>query len=183
MVAHPSSDPSPRTKRSGPPGEGHLVEGAGAELFRRASYRAAPQRAVELNRRLVVRQSPDDQAFQTALGEVAARGGKKTAAEAKPLKLRPQVDFVDLALVEQAARAIAPVIGIAGDAVAEPEKGNAAALADGALPPGRPAPADQLLQLGSRDDPSICVAPCFIVGFRHRYRIGGLGAANLDEGR
>src|SRR5262249_4409486 len=170
-------------KRSGPPGEGHLVEGTAAELFRRASYRAAPQRAVELNRRLVVRQSPDDQAFQTALGEVAASRGKKTAAEAKPLQLRPQLVFVTLAVLEQAARPIAPVVGIAGDAVAEPEKGNAAALSNRALPPSRPAPADQLLQLGSRDDPSIRAAPRFIVGFRHRYRIGWLGAANLDEGR
>src|SRR5262249_55494364 len=171
------------TKRSGPPGEGHLVEGAAAELFRRAGHRAAPQRAVELDRRVVVRQSPNDQAFQTALGEVAAGRGKKTAAEAKPLNLRPQVDLVNLAVVEQAARPIASVIGIASDAVAEPEKGNAAALANGTLPPSRPAPTDQLLQLGSRDDPSIRIAPRFIVGFRHRYSIGRLGAANLDEGR
>src|SRR5262249_53980109 len=66
------------------PGEGDLVERPDAELLGGASHRAAPQRAVELDRRLVVRQCPHDQALEPALREVAARGGEQAAAEPQP---------------------------------------------------------------------------------------------------
>ena len=92
----------------------------------------AAQRAVEFHRRLVVRQRPHHQALQPALREVAPRRGEQAAAEAEPLILRPQIELVDLAVVEQAARAVAAVVGVARDLVAERQDGDAAALADGA---------------------------------------------------
>src|SRR5262245_22277095 len=104
--------------RSGAPGEGDLVQGARAELLRRARHGAAAERAIELDRRLVVGQRPDHQALEPALRKIAAGGGEKTAPEAQPLKLRPQVDLVDLAVIKQAARPVASVIGVAGNAVA-----------------------------------------------------------------
>src|SRR5262249_23699244 len=67
-----------------PPGEGDFVERPGAELFRGTGYRAPPQRAVELDGRLVVGQCPDDQALEATLGEVATSRGEKAAAKAQP---------------------------------------------------------------------------------------------------
>src|SRR5437870_5683363 len=48
------------------PAEGDLIETLRPELFRRARDRAAAERAVEADRRLVVGQRPDDEAFQPA---------------------------------------------------------------------------------------------------------------------
>src|SRR5262245_33183159 len=97
---------------SGAPGEGDFVQSLNAELLRRARDRTAPQRLVEVDRRLVVGERPHHQALQAALRQVAARRGEETAAEAQPLELRPQVNLVDLAVIEQAARAIPPVVGV-----------------------------------------------------------------------
>ena len=82
----------------------------------RPPCRRAP---VELDRRIVVRQRPDHQALQPALREIAARRGEQAAAEAEPLILRAQIELVDLAVIEQAARTVAAVVGVAGDLVAE----------------------------------------------------------------
>src|SRR5947207_2825855 len=81
--------------------------------------RCAAARAVEADRRLVVGQRPDHQAVQSALHEVATRGGEQLAAEAETLEFRPQIKLVDLAVVVQAARAVAAVVGVARDAIAE----------------------------------------------------------------
>ena len=85
----------------------------------------------ELDRGLVVRQRPDHEALQAALREVAARRREQLAAEAQPLEFRPQVKLVDLAVVVEAARAVAAVVGVARDRIAEGEDGDPAAFADG----------------------------------------------------
>src|SRR5262249_55166173 len=144
--------------------------------------RAAAQRAVKLDSRLVIGQGPDHEALEPALGEVAPRCSKEAAAEAQPLKLRPQVNFVDFTVVEQAACPIAPVIGVAGDTIAESEQGNTAALANRAFPPRRTTPADQLFQLRARNDTPISISPSLVVGFRHRHGVARFGAANLYQG-
>ena len=95
------------------PGEGHLIEALFAETLRGAGDRLAAERLVELHRRIVVGQRPDHEALQSALGEVAARRGEQPAAEAQALVLRAQIELVDLAVVEQAARAVAAVVGVA----------------------------------------------------------------------
>ena len=55
------------------PGVGDLIERLGAEPLRRARDRAAAERAVEFDRRLVVGQRPDHEALQPALREIALR--------------------------------------------------------------------------------------------------------------
>ena len=126
-------------RRSAVPGVGDLIERLGAKALRGARDRAAAERAIKFHRRFVVGKRPDHQALQAALREILARGGKQPAAETEALELGPQIDLVNLAVIKQAARAIAPVIGVAGDVVAELQDGNAAAFADGASPtsPGR----------------------------------------------
>src|SRR4029077_778386 len=141
----------------------------------------AAERLVERNRRLVVAERPDHQALQSALREVAPRRREQPPAEAEPLELRAEIELVDLAVVEQAARAIAPVVGIARDAIAELQQRDAAPFGDGILPPARTAPADQLLEFGTRDDAAIRRPPSRIVRRRDQRGIGWLGAANLDE--
>ena len=116
------------------PGVGDLIERLGAELLRRARDRAAAERAIEFHRRLVVGQRPDHEALQAALHQILARGGEQSAAEAEPLEFRTQIKLVDFAVIEQAARAVAAVIGVAGDRLAELQDGDAAAFADGADP-------------------------------------------------
>src|SRR6202140_3520671 len=130
------------------PGEGNLVERFGPELLRGAGDHAAAQRPVKLRRRFVVGQRPDYHALQAALQEVAARGGEQPAAEAEALKFGAQIKLVDLAFEMQAARAVAAVIGIARDLVAEHQHPAAAALSDRAIPPLRAAAVDQLSQPG-----------------------------------
>src|SRR5262245_40490940 len=72
--------------RSAGPGEGDLVEGAGAESFGGAGHRLAAERPIEADGRLVVRERPDHQALQPALHQVAPRGGEQLAAEAEDLE-------------------------------------------------------------------------------------------------
>src|SRR5262249_34330431 len=165
------------------PGERDLVEDPGAEPLGGASHRLAAERAGEGGGRLVVRQRPDHQAWQAALPEVAACGGKELASEAEALEFRPQVELVDLAVVVEAARAVAAVVGVAGDAFAEGEHCNPAALAGRAVPPLPAAPIDQLVELGPRDDALIRAPPGIVVSRRNRRRIGRLGAADFDQGR
>src|SRR5215472_16761488 len=165
------------------PGEGDFVEGAGAEAFGGAGHRLATERAVEADRRLVVRERPDHQALQAALHQVAPRRGEQLAAEAEALEFRPQVKLVDLAVVIQAARAIAPVIGITGHAFAECQHRDPAALANRAVPPCRAAPVDQLVELRPRNDALIRASPGFVVRRGDGRSIGRLGAADFDQGR
>src|SRR5229473_1989235 len=152
-----------RTTSAGP-GEGDLVEGAGAEAFGGAGHRLATERPVEADRRLVVRERPEHQALQAALHQVAPRRGEQLAAEAEALEFRPQIELVDLAVVVQAAGAVATIVGVAGDAFAERQHRDPAALADGAVPPLRAAPVDELLELGPRDDALIGAAPSLVMG-------------------
>src|SRR5664280_320698 len=164
------------------PGVGDLVERLGAKALRGAGDRAAAERAIEFHRRLVIGQRPHHQALQAALHEVLARGGEQAAAEAQPLELRTQIKLVDFAVIEQAARPIAPVVGVASNLVAELQDGDAAALADGRVPPVRSAPVDQLAELVARDDALIGRPPCLVMGRGDVHRIGGLRTANLYEG-
>src|SRR6185436_18728326 len=101
---------------------------------------AAAERLVEPDRRLVVGQRPDHQALEPALREVAPRRSEQPPPETQPLEFGAKVKLVDLAIVEQAARAIAPIVRIARDAIAELQERDAAPLGDGVLPPARSAP-------------------------------------------
>ena len=165
------------------PGVGDLVERLGAEALRGAGDRAAAERAIEFHRRLVIGQRPHHQALQAALHEVLARGGEQATAEAQPLELGTQIKLVDFAVIEQAARPVAPVVGVAGNLLAELQDGDAAALADGRVPPVRSAPVDQLAELVARDDALIGRPPCLVMGRGDVHRIGGLRTANLYESR
>ena len=165
------------------PAVGDLVERLCAEAIGRAGDRAAAERAIEFHRRLVVGERPYHQALQAALDQILARGGEQAAAEAEALVFRTQVQLVDLAVIEQAARAVAPVIGVAGDAVTELQDGDAAALADGAVPPIGAAPVDELVELGSRDDALVGGPPRLVVGRCDGAGVRGLGAPDFDEGR
>src|SRR5207247_8748904 len=82
---------------SGLPGERHLVERLVAEALGGTRNRAAAERAIELDGRIVVGQRPDHQAAQAALGEIAPGRGEQPAAEAQALEFRPQVAFIALA--------------------------------------------------------------------------------------
>jgi hypothetical protein len=59
------------------PAERDFVEHVGAEFLRRGGDGRAQQLAVEFDRCVVLRQRPHDQRFQSALGEIAARGGER----------------------------------------------------------------------------------------------------------
>src|SRR5439155_23806066 len=153
-----------------------------SEALRGARHRAAPERAIELDRRIVVRERPYHQAAQAALGEVAPRRGEQPAPESEPLEFRTQIEFIDLAVVAQAARAIAAVVGVTRDTIGEHQECDAAALAAGGFPPRRPASADQLLELRPRDDAAVGGAPSLIVGVGNGRGVGRPRTANLDEG-
>src|SRR5882757_5972747 len=165
------------------PGEGDFVEDAGAEPFGGTRHRLAAERAIEADRGLVVRQRPDHQALQAALLQVASRRREQPTAEAEPLEFRSQIKLVDLAIVVEAAGAIAAVVGVAGDAIPERQHGDAATFADGAVPPLRAAPIDELVQLGSRDDALVSTLPGFVVSRGYRRCIGRLSATDFDEDR
>ena len=152
--------------RSAIPAERDLIEHAGAEFFGTARHRLAAERAVEFDRVFVFRQRPDDQRFQRALRQVAPRRGEQAAAEAEALEFRPQIELVDFAVIIEAARAVAAVIGVARDLVAELQQRDAAAFANGAFPPRRAAAIDQLFEFGARNDALIGGPPCLIVGVR-----------------
>ena len=72
--------------------------------------------------------------FSPLCSEVAPGGGEQPAAEAEALEFRTQIKLVDLAFEMQAAGAVAAVIGVARDLVAEHQHADAAALADRADP-------------------------------------------------
>ena len=155
----------------------------GCRISPTARHRLAAERAVEFDRVLVFRQRPHDQRFQRALRQIAPRGGEQPAAEAEPLEFRPQIKLVDLAVIVEAARAVAAVIGVAGDLVAELQERDAAAFADGRFPPRRTAAIDQLFEFGARDDALIGRPPRLVVGIGDRAGIAGSGAADFDEDR
>src|SRR5262249_58918928 len=114
--------------------------------------RAAAERAIDVERRIVVRERQHHEAAQPALCEIAPCRGEKAPAEPETLKFRPQVQLVDFAVVGEAAGAVATVVGGTGDTIAEHQERHAAALTDRAFPPSRSAPADQLREFGARDD-------------------------------
>src|SRR5205085_9132454 len=97
------------------------------------------------------------------------------------LEFGAEIELVDLAVIEQAARAVAAVIGIARGAVAEREQRDAASFGDGVFPPAGSAPVDQLLELRTRNDPLIRGPPGRVMRRRDRRGVGRLGAANLDD--
>src|SRR5437016_10596788 len=140
------------SQASGGPGERDLVERFGPELLRGACDHAAAERAIEFRRRIVVGERPDHHALQPALDQIAPGGSEQAAAKAEALEFRPQIELVDLAFEVQAAGAVAAVIGVARNLVAEHQYADAAALADRAVPPLRAAAVDQLFQLGAGDD-------------------------------
>src|SRR5712675_395355 len=162
------------------PGEGDLVERLGPELLRGAGDHAAAEGAVEFRRRIVVGERPDHHALQPALHQIAPGGGEQAAAKAEALEFRPQVELVDLAFEVQAAGAVAAVVGVAGDLVAEHQHADAAALADRAVPPMRAAAVDQLLEFGAGDDALIGRAPGFVMGRRYRGCVCSFGRPDLD---
>src|SRR6185312_2418132 len=145
------------------PGEGDFIERFGPEFLRGAGYHPAAERAVELRRRVVVRERPNHHALQPALHQIAPGGGEQAAAKAEALEFRPQIELVDLAFEMQAAGAVAAVIGVARHLVAEHQHADAAALADRAVPPLRAATVDELFELGAGNDALIGRAPGFIM--------------------
>src|SRR5205807_9050182 len=141
----------------------------------------AAESAIELDRILVLRELPHEQRFQRALRQIAPRRREQAPAEAQALEFRPQIKFVDFAVIIEAARPVAPVIGIACDLVAKLKERNAAALANRAFPPRRTAPIDEPTQLGARNNSLIGGPPRLIVRVRNRGGIARPGAADFDE--
>src|SRR5262249_54196900 len=131
------------------PGERDLVERLRPELLRGARDHAAAERAIEFGGGIVVGERPDHHALQAALREVALGRGEQAAAEAEPLELGTQIELVDLTFEMQAAGAVAAVIGVTRDLVAEYQHADAAALADRRVPPLRAAAVDELLELSA----------------------------------
>ena len=115
--------------------------------------------------------------------EILACGGEQAAPKTQTLEFRPQINLVDLAVVKQAACAVAPIVGIARDAIAELKDCNAAAFADGRIPPVRTTAVDQLVELIARDDALIGRAPRLIMGVGDVQCVCRLCATNLYEGR
>src|SRR5689334_6343278 len=179
----PASAARMARKTSSIPGVGDLVEHLLAELFRRAGDRAAAEGPIELDRRLVVGQRPHDQALHPALHEIAPRRREQAPAEAEPLELGAQVELIDFAIVMQAARPVAAVVGVARDGVAERQQRDAASLADRTLPPVRTASDDQPLELPARDDALVGGPPSLVVRISHRFRVGRARTSDLDEDR
>ena len=80
----------------------------------------------------------------------------------------------------QAAGAVAAVVGITRDLVAEHQNADPATFADRAFPPMRPAPIDQLVEFGAGNDALIGSAPGFIMRGSDRESIRSSGRPNLD---
>jgi hypothetical protein len=140
------------------------------------------ERAIKLRRRIVIGERPYHHALQPALQKVAPRGGEQPAAEAEALEFRAQIELVDFAFEVQAAGAVAAVIGVAGDLVAEHQHADAATLADGAVPPMRAAAVDQLFQLGAGNDALVGRTPGLVMGRRNRGCVSSSGRPDLDQG-
>src|SRR4249920_1561342 len=149
------------------PGKRDLVEDACSEPFGRAGHRLAGEGAIKADGRLVVGERPDHETLQPALRQVTSCRGEELAAEAEALKLGAQIQLVDLTVIIQAAGAVATVVGIARDGLAEGKHGDAAALANGAVPPLRAAPVDQLVELGSGNDALVRPPPGFVMRRRN----------------
>src|SRR5258708_23056194 len=164
------------------PGESDLVERLGPEFFRAAGDHTATQRPIKLCRGIVVGERPDHHALQPTLQQVAPCRGEQPAAEAEPLKLGPQVKLIYLAFEVQAAGAVAAVVRIARDLVAEHQHADTAALADRAVPPLWAAAVDQLLELGAGNDALIGRAPSLVMRGRYRGCIRSFGRPYLDHG-
>ena len=64
----------------------------------------------------------------------------------------------------------------------EDQDGDPAALSDGAFPPVRTAPVDELVELGSGYDPLIGGPPGVVMRSCNLRRIGGLGTTDFDQG-
>src|SRR5215831_554344 len=169
------------TDRSIAPAERDLVEHPGAEFFRRPRHRLAAQRAIELDGVFVFRQRPHDQRFQRALRQIAPRRREQPPAKAQALVFRPQIKLVDFTVVIETARAVAAVIGVARDLIAELQERDAAALADRAVPPCRAAPIDEPPEFGARNDSLIGRPPRLIMRVGNRGGVARLGAAYFDE--
>src|SRR5262245_38799185 len=157
--------------RSVLPGVGDLVQGLAAESLGGARDRAATQIAVEIDRGFVVGERPDHQAVHAALGEIAPCRLKQLAAKAETLKFGTQIELINLAVVIQAACAIATVVGVARHRVAEDQNGDAAAAPDRAFPPRRAATIDQLVEFRTRDHALVRGAPSFVMSGRNGCRV------------
>src|SRR5947209_5516126 len=162
------------------PGEGNLVQRLGAELLGGSRNHAAAEGAIKLCRGIVVGKRPDHHAFQAAVQKIAPCRGKQPSSEPEALEFRPQIKLVDLAFEMQAARAIAAVIGIARNFVAEHQHADAATFADPAVPPLRATAVDQFLQFATGNDALIRRTPGLVMGGRHRHRIRSFGRPNFD---
>src|SRR5262249_31550938 len=90
------------------------------------------------------------------------------------------IQFVDFPIVSQASRSVPAIISIARYGVPERQNRNSASLADGALPPLRAAPIDQLIQLRTRDDALVRGAPSQVMRRSERLGIGRFGTADFD---
>src|SRR6185437_11271547 len=99
------------------------------------------------------------------------------------LELRAQIKLVDLAIIKQAARAVAAIIGVAGDLLAKLQDGDAAALADRRIPPIRATPGNQLIEFVAGDDALIGGAPSLVMSLGDVGCVRCLGATNLYDGR
>src|SRR5262249_35218347 len=115
--------------------------------------------------------------------EVAPRRREQPPAEAQPLEFGAQIELVDLAVILQAACAVAAVIGVARDGVAERQQRDAAALADRAVPPVGTASRDQPLEFPARDDSLIGGPPSLVMRIGDRFGIARARTTNLDEDR
>src|SRR5262249_9117141 len=120
---------------------------------------------------------------QTALVEILARSGEQSTPKSEALELRPQVNLINLTVIKQTARSVAPVVGITGNSFAKLQDRDAAALADRRIPPVRSAAVDQLVEFVARDDALIGGAPCLVMCVGDILCIGRLRATNLYEGR
>src|SRR5690349_14021828 len=188
LVGEPASTSDQVAGRLSPehalvPGVGDLVEQLVAEFLRRAGDRSAAERPVEVDGRLVVGQRPHHEALHAALHEIAPCRREQPPAEAESLEFGAQIKLVDLAVVLQAARPVAPIVGIARDGVAERQERDAAALADRAVPPVGAAPRDQSLEFPARNDSLIGGPPSVVMRIGDRFGIACARTTDLDEDR
>src|ERR1700719_3171584 len=74
LIVHPAARRFGGSTLIGP-GERHLVERFRTEPLRGTRHHPTPERAIEIGRRFVVGQRPHHHALQSALHEIASRGG------------------------------------------------------------------------------------------------------------
>ena len=90
-------------------------------------------------------------------------GAEQPHAEAETLEFRREIELVDLRLLRQPRRAIAPVARIARDRVLVVEHVDARAAPDRRAPPGRAASRHHSLELDARNDAAIGLPPSGVV--------------------